>query len=133
MNDNYRIDTDMNENLQNGYVSSGIGLLNSHNIPQDNKSSKPNDMNSSVYNGVVNGYYCYMNNYTEFLINNHNYSDYTKKIDEFSTDIGVYLRENNGLQYGVDIGGMLSASAPNKNANMEYNNEHHKLLINSNI
>ena len=33
MNDNARIDKDMNDNLQNGYVTSGIGLLNSHTLP----------------------------------------------------------------------------------------------------
>ena len=36
MNYNDRNDTDMNDNLQNGDVSSGIGLLNSHTHPQDN-------------------------------------------------------------------------------------------------
>ena len=36
MNDNDRIDTDIIETLQNGDVSSLIGLLNSHTLPQDN-------------------------------------------------------------------------------------------------
>ena len=36
MNYKYRNDTDMNANLQNGDVSSGIGLLNSHTLPQYN-------------------------------------------------------------------------------------------------
>ena len=33
---NDRNDTDINDNLKNGYVSSGIGLLNIHTPPQDN-------------------------------------------------------------------------------------------------
>ena len=33
MNDNTRNDTGMNATLQNGYLSSGIGLLNSHTLP----------------------------------------------------------------------------------------------------
>ena len=37
MNYNDRIDTDMNENVHNEDVISGIGLLKSHNTPQDNK------------------------------------------------------------------------------------------------
>ena len=36
MNDNDRIDTDMNDTLHNIDASSGIGLLNSHTIPKDN-------------------------------------------------------------------------------------------------
>ena len=39
INDNYGIDTDMNEALQNGDVSSVIGLLNIHTLSQDNESS----------------------------------------------------------------------------------------------
>ena len=37
MNDNYSIDTDMNDTVYNGDVSSGIGLLNIHTFPQANK------------------------------------------------------------------------------------------------
>ena len=37
MKDNDCIGTDMNETFHNGYMSSGIGLLNSHNTPQDNE------------------------------------------------------------------------------------------------
>ena len=33
MNDNNSIDTDMNDTLQNGDISSGIGLLNGHTPP----------------------------------------------------------------------------------------------------
>ena len=36
MNYNDRNDTDMNANIKNGDVISGIGLLNSHSIPKDN-------------------------------------------------------------------------------------------------
>ena len=42
MDDNDRIDTDVNEILQNGNVSSVIGLLNRHTLPQYNESSKLN-------------------------------------------------------------------------------------------
>ena len=37
MKDNDCIGTDMNETFHNGYMSSGIGLLNSHTLPQDNE------------------------------------------------------------------------------------------------
>ena len=66
MKDNYRINTDMNETLQNGDVSSGIVLLNGHTLPQANKSIKLDDMNMSVYNGDVNDSYIYMNSYTVY-------------------------------------------------------------------
>ena len=36
-NYNDRNDTDMNTNLYNGDMISGIGLLNSHTFPQDNE------------------------------------------------------------------------------------------------
>ena len=42
MNNYDRIDIYMNNTLQNGYVSSMSGLLNSHNIPPDNQWSKLN-------------------------------------------------------------------------------------------
>ena len=42
MNDNDRIDIDMNETLRNEYVSIGIGLINSRTPPQDNEPSKLN-------------------------------------------------------------------------------------------
>ena len=67
-------------------MSSGIGLLNSHTLPQYNESSKLNEMNISVYNCDVNGAYCYMNSSTGYDINNHNSIDYTKKIDEIYTN-----------------------------------------------
>ena len=36
MNYNDRNDSDMNDILENGDASTGIGLLNSHTLPQDN-------------------------------------------------------------------------------------------------
>ena len=88
MKDNDRIFTYMNETLNNEDVSSGIGLLNSHTLPQDNISNKLIDVNMSVLNGDVDGYYCYMNSSTGSVINNNNYIDYTKKKMNFIlTDI----------------------------------------------
>ena len=55
MNYNGRIDTDINETLQNGDVISGIGLLNSHTLPQYEESNELNEINMSVDNGDVNG------------------------------------------------------------------------------
>ena len=73
MNDNDRIDTDMNKNLHNVDVSNGVGLLNSHTPPQDNESIKLTEMNISVDNDDLNGDYCYINSSTGSVINNHNY------------------------------------------------------------
>ena len=83
MNDNDRIDKDMNDNLQNGYVNSVIGLLNSHTLPQDNESINLNDMNMSVENGN----YCYMNSSIISESKNHNSIDYTNKRDEILTNM----------------------------------------------
>ena len=80
----------MNETLQNGDVGSGIGLLNSHTIPQHKKSSKLNKINISVINSDINADYCYMNTYTGSVIINHNYIYYSKKRYEIYTTI--YLR-----------------------------------------
>ena len=74
MNDEY-----INANLHNGDVISGIGLLNSHTIPQDNESSNSNDMNISVENGDVVGDYCYMNSSNWSESKNHNSIDYILK------------------------------------------------------
>ena len=109
---NDRIDTDMNETLYDGDVSSGIGLLKSYTPPQSNKSGKRNDMNMTVDNYYVNGYYCYINSYTGSFINNHNSIDYTKKRDKTSTNI--YLWQNTGSLDGVNIDYMLPESTPNK-------------------
>ena len=131
MNDNDRNDTYMNETLHNGDMGSGIGLLNSHNIPQYKKSSNLNLMHMSVENGDANGDYCYMNGSTISESNNHNSVEYTKKRDEIYTNI--YVMENNGLTDGVGIGDMLLASALNQYINMKYNNEQHNLQINGKI
>ena len=45
----------MNDTLQNIDVSSVIGLLNIHTTPQDNESSKLNEINISVDNFDGNG------------------------------------------------------------------------------
>ena len=42
MNDNDSINKDMNNTLPNRDVSSGIGLLKIHTLPQGNESSKLN-------------------------------------------------------------------------------------------
>ena len=57
-------DMDMNANLNNGDVSSGIGLPNRHTLLQYNEPSNLNDMNMGVENGDVNGGHCYMNSPT---------------------------------------------------------------------
>ena len=58
-------------------------------------------MNISVDNGDVNGDFFYMNSSTGYVINNHDYIDYTKKRYEIYAK--TYLRENNRLPDGVDI------------------------------
>ena len=80
MNYNDRDDTDMNANLQNGDVSSGISLLNSHTLTQCNKSINLNDMNMSVENGDVYG----VNSSTGSESKNHNCIYYTNKSDKMS-------------------------------------------------
>ena len=72
---------DMNDNLHHGYLSSGIGLLNSHILPPYKKSSNLNEINMGVENGDVNGGHCYMNSSTGSESNNHNSVDSTKKRD----------------------------------------------------
>ena len=68
-------------------------------------------MNISVENDDINCDYYYMNSSNESFIKNHNSIDYTKKIDEISTN--RYLREYNGLTDGLDIDYMLPEYAPN--------------------
>ena len=114
--DNNRIDVDINETLQNGDVSSGIGFLNRHTPHQSNETIILNEVNMSVYNGDVNGDYCYMNSSTGYDIRNHNFIDYTNKRDEISTN--TYLRKNYGLTDGVEIDDMLPVSAPNQYVDM---------------
>ena len=58
---------------------------------QDNRPNKMNDMNISVENCDVNGDYYYMNSSTGYVINNHNFIDYTNKRDGIYTNI--YLRK----------------------------------------
>ena len=59
MNDNYSIDTDINNDLHNRDVSSGIGLLNILTLPQDNESSKLNDIHMCINNVDFNGDFFY--------------------------------------------------------------------------
>ena len=84
---NDRIDTYMNETLQNEYLISGIGLLNSHTILQSNESNEVNEVNMSVYSGDINGDYCYVNSYNGYIMRNNNCIDYTNKIDDFYQNI----------------------------------------------
>ena len=64
MNYNYWDDMDMNSNLQNGDVSSGIGLLKIHTLPPYNESGNLNETNMGIENGDVNGGHCYINSTT---------------------------------------------------------------------
>ena len=48
MNYNDRDDSDRNDSLHYGDVSSGVGLINIHALPQHNKSNNLNDMNMGV-------------------------------------------------------------------------------------
>ena len=80
----------MNETLKNGCVSTGIGLINSHTLPQDKESSKLNEINTSVDNSDVNFYYCFNNSSTGYIINNHNSIYCKNKRNKISTN--RYLR-----------------------------------------
>ena len=82
MNYNDRDDMDMNDNLKDGDVSSGIGLINSHTIPQCNKYFNLNGMNWGFKNGDVSGGHYYMNNHTVPEAKNKKSIDSTKKSDE---------------------------------------------------
>ena len=84
-----------------------------------------NEVNISVGNSDVNGYYCCINSPTGSVIRNHNSIYYTNKRDEISTK--ECSRGNNGLTDGVDIDDMLPVSSPNQYSNMGYNNEHNYL------
>ena len=87
MNDYNSIDTNINENLHNGYGISVIGLLNSHTLPPYNQSSKLNEINMSVENVYINCDFCYTNSCNVYVLKNRNIVDYTNKGDEFSTNI----------------------------------------------
>ena len=58
-----RYDTDMHTNLQNGDMSSGIGLLNIHILPQYDESSNLDEMEMGVENVNVNGGRCYLRHF----------------------------------------------------------------------
>ena len=94
MNYDVRIDIDMNATLHNGDVSSWIGLLNRHTLPQYNESSNLSYMNMNVGNVDINGDYCYRNGSTGPESKNHKSIDYKKKRYGISTN--RYLMENNG-------------------------------------
>ena len=61
---NHMHDMEMNDNIQNGDVSSGIGLTNRHTLPQCNKSIRLNEMNWGSKNSYFSGGPCYMNSHT---------------------------------------------------------------------
>ena len=84
-----------------------------------------------VDNGGFNSDYCYMKSYTRSESKNQDSIEYTKKRDEISTNI--CLLENNRLPDGIGIDYMLPAYALYQYVNMEYNNWHHNLQIDSNI
>ena len=125
MNYNDIDDMDMNDNLQNGYVSSGIGLINSHTLPQCNKSINSNEMNWGVKMFNVSDGNCYKNIHTVYESKNHSSVYSTNKSDENTPNRSEI--ENTGLQNGVDIDVMLAASKLRQYVNMEYNNEHHNI------
>ena len=85
----------MNYNLQNGEVSSGIGLINIQTISQLIESTKLNDMNWGVENCDVSGNNFYMNSHTIYEKKNHNYIYYTKKRDGNPPNLSAI--ENTGL------------------------------------
>ena len=69
---------DMNDNLQNLYVSSVISLIYRHTLPEYKDWSNLNDMNMGIENSNVNGDHYYMNSSTESESKNHNF--YKEKI-----------------------------------------------------
>ena len=83
MNVNNSNDTYMNDTVQNGDVSSGIGLINIHTLPQDSELSTLNEVNMSVENGDINGDYFYMNGSTGSESKNHDSIDYKNKKMKF--------------------------------------------------
>ena len=64
MNYNDIYDMEINANLQNGDVSSGIGLIKIHTLHQCNIPSNLDEMNWSFKNGDFSGGHCYMNSNT---------------------------------------------------------------------
>ena len=77
-----RDDMDINSNWNNRDMSIGIGVLNSHNLHQYNKSSNLNEMNMGVENGDANSGHFYMNSANGSESKNQKSIDSTKKIYE---------------------------------------------------
>ena len=65
-------------------MSSRIGFLNSHTLPQYNESSNLNELKMGVENVDVNSSHCYMNSSTGSESNNCKYIVSTKKIYEIA-------------------------------------------------
>ena len=109
----------MNDKLQNGDVSSVIGLLNSHAIPQDDELINLIAIFISVHNGDVNVIYCYINDSTGSESKDRNSIVYIKNMKFLPH---IYLMKSNELPDGVGIDDMLDASALDQYVNMEYIN-----------
>ena len=72
-------DIDTHDDLNNGDVSRGIGLLKSHTLPQFNESSYFNDMDWDVENLDVMGRNCFIDIRTLSKAKNKNSVDFTNK------------------------------------------------------
>ena len=81
INSNDRDDMDMNANLKNEDVISGIGLINIHTTPQFKESSNLNEINMGVINVDVNGGHFYMNSPTVSIKNHISIYSAEKKDD----------------------------------------------------
>ena len=68
--------------LQNGDMSSGIGLINSHTLSQFNEFCNLNETNWGVKNGDVSVGNCCINSHTIYKAINNNYTDSTNNRDE---------------------------------------------------
>ena len=86
---------DMSANVQNGYMSSRISVINSHTLLQCKKPSNLNYINWGFKNGNVSGGHFYMNSHNVYEANNHKSVDSTKKSDENNHNRSEM--ENNGL------------------------------------
>ena len=84
MNYNDRDNKGMNANLQNGYFSSGISLLNNHKQTQFNESTDLNEIIMGVENGDVNDGHCYINSPIISEAKYNNSIDSTNKRDKIS-------------------------------------------------
>ena len=81
MNDlSNRDDIDINVDLNNGDVSRGIGLINSHTLSQFKKSYF-RDIDYDVKNDNISGGHCLINRHTLFEANNQNSIYSAKKSD----------------------------------------------------